>query len=151
MFGKKASGERLERMKNSPHYKDGKFHNINHTPAITEGYNYFGILYEFLLKKIDGRKPGIIIPSIKTDLTNLPIEKDVLIWFGHSSYFIQIDGKRILVDPVFSGNASPLHLPSLVLIRHLKELIFTRLMIYLLLIICLLHMIIMIIQTTKPF
>jgi len=32
----------------------------------------------------------------------------VLIWFGHSSYFIQIDGKRILVDPVFSGNASPL-------------------------------------------
>jgi L-ascorbate metabolism protein UlaG (beta-lactamase superfamily) len=33
---------------------------------------------------------------------------DVLIWFGHSSYFIQIDGKRILVDPVLSGNASPI-------------------------------------------
>ena len=26
---------------------------------------------------------------------------------GHSSYFIQIDGKKVLVDPVFSGNASP--------------------------------------------
>lgn len=31
-----------------------------------------------------------------------------LVWFGHSSYFIQLDGKRILVDPVFSGNASPI-------------------------------------------
>ncbi|MBC8005281.1 MAG: MBL fold metallo-hydrolase, partial [Verrucomicrobia bacterium] len=32
---------------------------------------------------------------------------DVLVWFGHSSYFLQLDGKRILVDPVFSGHASP--------------------------------------------
>ena len=30
-----------------------------------------------------------------------------MVWFGHSSYFLQIDGKKILVDPVFSGNASP--------------------------------------------
>jgi len=31
-----------------------------------------------------------------------------LVWFGHSSYFIQINQKRILVDPVFSGSASPI-------------------------------------------
>ncbi|HEY4154370.1 MAG TPA: MBL fold metallo-hydrolase [Puia sp.] len=37
----------------------------------------------------------------------LDIHSDVLVWFGHSSYFIQLDGKRILVDPVFSGSASP--------------------------------------------
>ena len=24
-----------------------------------------------------------------------------MVWFGHSSYFIQVDGKCILVDPVF--------------------------------------------------
>jgi L-ascorbate metabolism protein UlaG (beta-lactamase superfamily) len=30
-----------------------------------------------------------------------------LVWFGHSSFFIQAEGKRFLVDPVFSGNASP--------------------------------------------
>jgi L-ascorbate metabolism protein UlaG (beta-lactamase superfamily) len=38
---------------------------------------------------------------------SLDTDNDILVWFGHSSYFIQIDGKRILVDPVFSGNASP--------------------------------------------
>jgi L-ascorbate metabolism protein UlaG (beta-lactamase superfamily) len=45
---------------------------------------------------------------MKTNLMDLPVGTDVLIWFGHSSYFMQLDGKRILVDPVFSGNASPL-------------------------------------------
>jgi L-ascorbate metabolism protein UlaG (beta-lactamase superfamily) len=48
------------------------------------------------------------IPSIKTDLMNLGRNEDVLVWFGHSSYFIQIDGKKILVDPIFSNVPSPL-------------------------------------------
>lgn len=51
--------------------------------------------------------PGEILPSKKIDLFNLDPEKNVLVWFGHSSYFIQLDGKKILVDPVFSGSASP--------------------------------------------
>ncbi len=62
---------------------------------------------EFLFKKIKGRFPADSVPSMKTDLRNLPIEQDVLVWFGHSSYYMQVDGKRMLVDPVFSGNASP--------------------------------------------
>ena len=47
------------------------------------------------------------IPSVKTDLSNLPPDQDLLIWFGHSSYFLQLEGNRILVDPVLSGHASP--------------------------------------------
>ncbi|GAC1706341.1 MAG: hypothetical protein NVS9B7_15170 [Flavisolibacter sp.] len=31
-----------------------------------------------------------------------------MVWFGHSSYFLQLDSKKILVDPIFSGSASPL-------------------------------------------
>ncbi|MDB5246887.1 MAG: beta-lactamase [Segetibacter sp.] len=107
-FGKAATGERLERMKKSPNYKDGKFQNQHHTPALTEGYSYTKVLYEFLFKKKEGRVPVDSIPSVKTDLLNLAPDQDILVWFGHSSYFMQLDGKRILVDPVFSGNASPL-------------------------------------------
>jgi len=29
------------------------------------------------------------------------------VWFGHSSYYLQIDGKKMLIDPVMSGSASP--------------------------------------------
>jgi L-ascorbate metabolism protein UlaG (beta-lactamase superfamily) len=107
-FGKKPSGERLLLMQKSPNYKNGKFENQNFTPDLTEGYTMTGVLYEFLFKKTERRNPMEKIPSIKTDLLNLPIDQDVLVWFGHSSYFIQIEGKRILVDPVFSGNASPI-------------------------------------------
>lgn len=106
-FGKAPSGERLEAIKKSPNFKNGRFENINHTPEITEGYTYREVLYEFLFKKTERKSPLDSIPSIKTDLKHLTPNQDVLVWFGHSSYFMQIDGVRILVDPVFSGNASP--------------------------------------------
>lgn len=107
-FGKAPSGKRLERLQQSPNYKDGKFQNIHYTPSLTKGYSMVGILFDMLFKDHPRRKPMDSIPSVKTDLLNLPADSDVLVWFGHSSYFMQIAGKRFLVDPVFSGNASPL-------------------------------------------
>ena len=106
-FGKLPTGERLDLIKKSPNYKDGKFVNFSHTPQMTEGVSYTGALYEYLFVKAERKSPSEALPSVKTDLKSLPIDQDILIWFGHSSYFIQIDGKRILADPVFSGNASP--------------------------------------------
>ena len=80
---------------------------LAHTPMLSEGVGYYTVLKEFLFDKKDRVKPVDLIPSRKTDLLNLDPGKDVLVWFGHSSYFMQIDGKKILVDPVFSGAASP--------------------------------------------
>ena len=104
-FGKIPSGERLERIEKSPNYKNGKFQNLNPTPQMTNEKGGFAILKEML--KAKNRKPQQAIPSVKTDLLHLPSEENVLVWFGHSSYFLQIDGKKFLVDPVFCGNASP--------------------------------------------
>lgn len=107
LFGAKPSGERLERIKRSPNYKDGAFKNLSPTPTLTPGYSYWQVFYESIFKSNARKRPSAIIPSVKTDLKSLPLDADVLIWFGHSSYFMQIDGKRFLIDPVFSGNASP--------------------------------------------
>jgi L-ascorbate metabolism protein UlaG (beta-lactamase superfamily) len=107
-FGKKSSGTRLDIIQKSPNFKKGKFQNLHHTPSLTEGYSLTGVIAEFLFKRAANRNPPGSIPSVKTDLLNLSLDKDVLIWFGHSSYYIQLDGKRMLVDPVLSGNASPL-------------------------------------------
>ena len=52
-------------------------------------------------------EPRSAIPSIKTDLKTISSKEPVIVWFGHSSYLIYIDNKTILVDPVFSGHASP--------------------------------------------
>jgi L-ascorbate metabolism protein UlaG (beta-lactamase superfamily) len=107
-FGASPSGERLAHIQKSPNYKNGKFVNLNPTPELVEGATPFSLTMEYLFNKAKRRKPTDIIPSIKTNLINLSLVEDVLVWFGHSSYFIQIDGMRILVDPVFSGNASPI-------------------------------------------
>lgn len=106
-FGELPKGDRLERIKKSQNFKEGKFRNIEYTPDLTEGYNMFSVLYSFIFLKTERTKPIDSIPSSKTNISELAPDQDVLIWFGHSSYFMQADGKKILVDPVFSGSSSP--------------------------------------------
>ncbi len=107
-FGKISSGQRLERIKNSPNYKDGRFQNSNFTPDLAEGVSYYKVIKEFLFDKSKRISPVDTLPSKKIDLHTLDADQNIFVWFGHSSYFMQIDGKKILVDPVMSGAASPI-------------------------------------------
>src|SRR5690606_7477047 len=107
-FGIAPSGDRLELLQQSPNYKDGKFQNLSFTPSLSEGYSMVGVFYDFFFTKFPRTKPTDRIPSVKTDLKQIPLTENVLVWFGHSSYYIQLNGKRFLIDPVFSGNASPI-------------------------------------------
>jgi L-ascorbate metabolism protein UlaG (beta-lactamase superfamily) len=89
-------------VQNSPNYRDGRFQNVHPTPQITES------LWRTIFQSSSAhRKPTNEIPIVKTDLTKLNPSEDVLVWFGHSSYYFRIGGKRFLVDPVFSRAASP--------------------------------------------
>ena len=106
-FGKAPDKKLLEVLKKSPNFKDGRLQNIHFTPYKTEGYSMTRIAYDFIFTKFPRTIPLDTIPSIKTDLKNLPPNENVLVWFGHSSYYIQLNGIRFLIDPVFSGNASP--------------------------------------------
>lgn len=107
-FGSKPYGERLQRIKTSPQYINGTFQNQSNTPQLTEGASFGSVLKEFLFEKKLRKKPSQPLPSVKTNLRQLRKEEDVLVWMGHSSYFMQVDGKTMLVDPVLSGSASPL-------------------------------------------
>ena len=104
--GKNPSGKHLEVLKRSPNYKKEGFQNLTETPMTLQDSSYYEVLKKYF-KKDPGAKPASILPSVKTDLKNLEIKDPVIIWFGHSSYFIRIQNKNILVDPVFSGNAAP--------------------------------------------
>lgn len=100
-------GERLAIIKKSPNFRDGAFQNQSVTPQLTDGATYGKVMKEFLFGRPQRATPSGEIPSMKTGLLNLDRDENILVWFGHSSYFMQIDGKRILVDPVLSGSASP--------------------------------------------
>src|SRR5690554_4082664 len=96
-FGKSPQGKRLELIKQSPNYRDGKFQNIHFTPYVSEGYSMTRIAYDFAFTTFPRTNPTDTIPSIKTDLKSLAKSENVLVWFGHSSYFIQLNGKRFLI------------------------------------------------------
>lgn len=106
-FGSLPTGARLERIRQSPNYRDGKFQNLSPTPQLAEGVSYFQVMREFIFNRSPRLEPASSLPSRKTDLKALDPAENVLVWFGHSSYYIQADGKKMLVDPVFSGSVSP--------------------------------------------
>ena len=106
-FGKAPRGERRERILRSPNYVQGRFQNETDRGRLAEGVSEWHIYRDFFLGKRKNTRPESPMPSQKTDLHNLPRHEDVLVWFGHSSYFLQLSGQRFLVDPVFSGAASP--------------------------------------------
>lgn len=107
-FGSVPQGDRLAAVEKSPHYKNGKFRNIEEKPHLSKGYSTIGQLFKTLFYDYPHREPLDSLPSIKTDLKHIPKHANVLVWFGHSSFFLQLDSVKILVDPVFSGYASPI-------------------------------------------
>jgi L-ascorbate metabolism protein UlaG (beta-lactamase superfamily) len=100
-------GVRKERILKSPHSRNGKFQNLSPTPQFTGDRNMFGTAMEFIFKSYEDVRPNSVLPAVKTDLLHLNPREDVAVWFGHSSTFLQVGGRRILIDPVFSRAASP--------------------------------------------
>jgi L-ascorbate metabolism protein UlaG (beta-lactamase superfamily) len=107
-FGKNPQGRRLERIKKSFNYsiKEGNFKNLSETPIMAAYASYFKLLKAYIWKK-NPTEPDEVVPYTETDLKSEAPEKPRVIWFGHSTYLIQIKGKNILMDPVFSERTSP--------------------------------------------
>ena len=104
--GKLPSGKHLQQLKQSPNYNGTGFKNLSETPMKPQDVSYWKMITEFLKKNKD-TVPAKPLPFVKTNLAELNSEEPVIVWFGHSSYFIRIENKNFLIDPVFSGNAAP--------------------------------------------
>lgn len=66
-----------------------------------------------LMKKVffdqGDRFPKEKLPEVRPNLDKFLAQEDSLkfIWFGHSTILLNLDGKNILIDPIFSEAASP--------------------------------------------
>lgn len=105
VLGKNPSGNALKKVESSANYKNKSFENLLPT-KLMENVSMVSVMWKFI-NKPKNTVPPKPLPSVKTNLKNLPDGAPVIVWFGHSSYLIKINGKHILVDPVFSGHASP--------------------------------------------
>lgn len=101
-FGRLPQGERLERIKQSPNYDGKQFKSLDSTVNIVYEKSKLQVWKEFLFG--DGTNvqlaPDDSLQVIRTDLKSLPKDKDWLVWFGHSSYLMNLSGKTFLVDPI---------------------------------------------------
>ena len=110
-FGRPPGGARLARIQKSPHYVHGEFQCLEPVTQIVEGDGgSFTATLKFLFGDKAGLVPPAAVPTQKTDLQKLDPGQDVVVWLGHSSYYMQLGGYKILIDPVLSDYGSPIFL-----------------------------------------
>ncbi len=108
-LGRKAEGARLERLKASPLWAGEGFRNLH---PIIPGLRDPGVPMPTLADFICGgerRVPRGPLPSMSPVGTWAvpPASGLRLTWLGHSTVLIEIDGLRVLTDPVWGPRASP--------------------------------------------
>jgi L-ascorbate metabolism protein UlaG (beta-lactamase superfamily) len=107
-LGARAAGLRLERMKASPRYVDGVFANTAPvSPGLKKG-SVAPTISEFLCGGQRRTPPGPL-PSTSplAGWSRLPETGLRATWLGHSTVLLEIDGFRVLTDPVWGERASP--------------------------------------------
>ena len=108
-LGKKPDGARLERIKASPRWAGEGFHNVHPIiPGLREPSASMPTLGEFLCGG-ERRVPRGPLPSVNPleAWANPPTTGLRATWLGHSTVLIEIDGLRVLTDPVWGRRASP--------------------------------------------
>ena len=104
-FGGRFDGARLERMHRSPEFIEGRFQNT--PPQKTDGAFWDTVK---LYRQGQIREPQFEVPVIAVSPQSLrePASQGLrAIWFGHSSVLVEIDGVRLMTDPVLSDVVSP--------------------------------------------
>ena len=108
-LGRKPQGARLERIKASVRWAGDRFRNMHPiAPGLRDPNASMPTLSEFLCGG-ERRVPRGPLPSMNplADWTKPPASGLRATWLGHSTVLIEIDGLRVLTDPVWGPRASP--------------------------------------------
>ena len=92
----------------SPHYHDGVFVNLEPASLNIDTEEQRNILWELISGRAAGR-PATDIPLITPEprAFEATAGRIAVSWFGHSTALLEIDGYRVLTDPVWSERCSP--------------------------------------------
>jgi L-ascorbate metabolism protein UlaG (beta-lactamase superfamily) len=106
-----AERRRSARVHASPNFRDGRFQNPVPTRLLA-GAGYLSVLRRQLFGTERRVPPGPLPVRFLSagDFASPPSPGVRVIWLGHSTLLIEIEGTRILTDPVFSERASPTQL-----------------------------------------
>ena len=104
-FGSSPTGAHAERVARSPLWRDGRLHNpyedrLDNLAAISRAAS--------ASPDTSPHTPPPVYPLKPPELKDLPASALRVTWLGHSTSLVEIDGQRILIDPVWGRRASPL-------------------------------------------
>lgn len=105
-LGGRVEGARLARAERSPQWHDGRFDNV--LPRVDGPY--LRMLSEFTFGGSAYRSPTDALPVIartRADYARFPDSGLRVTWLGHSTMLLEIDGQRVLIDPVWGDRVSP--------------------------------------------
>jgi L-ascorbate metabolism protein UlaG (beta-lactamase superfamily) len=131
-FGAKPSGARSERVRHSPQFRDGAFRNPVATRTLlprSGGNTLREMMFGDQKRTPTASVPVVTAGHASRDEPRQPPGGLAITWYGHASVLVEIDGYRVLFDPVWSQRCSPsqrvgprrLH-PVPLPLRHLPEL-----------------------------
>jgi len=108
-FGGDVNKERQALYQNSEQFKKGKFVNKKNVPKDPSLSEILKISRKFFFEKVENGRPDTNLPIQKIDSINIAEynENTRLIWFGHSTFLLQLEGKNILIDPMFGEVPAP--------------------------------------------
>ena len=111
VFGASPAGLRRERIEASPRYRDGKFHNTHPLRStlgdqpLAKRLSVFG---EFFFGRGRRTPPNQLPVESPLEAWARPVETGLrATWLGHSTVLLEIDGVRVLTDPVWGDRIGP--------------------------------------------
>ncbi|NVK04046.1 MAG: MBL fold metallo-hydrolase [Flavobacteriia bacterium] len=107
-IGQAPEGEDLERIRKSPHYEEDGFVNLIET-------------HQADFWKAMKTMPDMFFQANLTPTESLPVKYDegnsgavdtltYVTWYGHSAFLIEMDGLKVLIDPMLGDFAAPVSL-----------------------------------------
>ncbi|MDN4072296.1 MBL fold metallo-hydrolase [Fictibacillus terranigra] len=107
VFGTKPSKQRRLSFQASAQFSDRRFMNEIPTVMDTSFTTTLSIAKDFIKGNPNG-KPHQQLKTIGFDVKADRGSKDAgITWFGHSALMLEMDGKRMLIDPMFGKSPSP--------------------------------------------
>jgi L-ascorbate metabolism protein UlaG (beta-lactamase superfamily) len=92
----------------SPNFHDGVFVNLEPASFNIDREEQRNIVWELIAGRAEARPPTeipLVIPEPRA--FEAPAGQIAVSWFGHSTALLEIDGYRVLTDPVWSERCSP--------------------------------------------
>src|SRR6185503_3317293 len=106
-MGARPAGDRAERVRRSPQFHDGKFRNTVPSGTVTPANG--GRMFRELFFGAQIRKPARAVPIVVSRAAHParpPADAMQITWYGHASSLLELDGGRVLFDPVWSARCS---------------------------------------------